>query len=105
MRWCWTVVANFRLGEWDTALAAHERMLTVLGERPDPPRPWLQSFAITALIADARGDRSRSNADLEVVLRGAEAQRYRTVTGATWASLLFARRGRSGRRRADGSTR
>jgi class 3 adenylate cyclase/tetratricopeptide (TPR) repeat protein len=89
----WTTVANFRLGAWDAAMAGHERTLALLGDRPDPPRPWLQSFAVAALIADARGDRSRSDAELEVVVRGAESQLYRTVTGATWAALLFARRG------------
>jgi class 3 adenylate cyclase/tetratricopeptide (TPR) repeat protein len=91
----WMTVADFRLGNWDEAIAGHDRLLGRLGDRDDPPRPWLQSFAIAALIADARGDRERSDRELAVVLPGAKAQSNRTVTGATWAALLLARRGRT----------
>ena len=48
-------IARFRLGDWDAALAGHERTRQLLGDRDEPPRPWLQSFAVAALIADARG--------------------------------------------------
>jgi tetratricopeptide (TPR) repeat protein len=91
----WTVVAHFRLGDWDEAMAGHERLLQLLGDRDDPPRPWLQSFAIAALIADARGDRERSDRELALVAPGAKAQSNRTVTGATWAALVLARQGRT----------
>jgi hypothetical protein len=89
----WRNVANFRLGNWDDTLAGHRRLRDLLGERPDPPRPWLQSFAVAAFVADARGNTSQAEDDLAFVVRGAEAQSYRAVTGATWAALLFARRG------------
>ena len=89
----WQNVAAFRLGEWDAALAGHERVLELLGDREDPPRPWLQSFALAALIADARGDRMSADRHLEPVLRGAAVQSFRTVTGAGWVARLFARRG------------
>jgi hypothetical protein len=99
-------VAAFRLGDWDAALAGHERVVELLGEREDPPRPWLQSFAIAALIADARGDTMSADRHLEPVLRGAEVQFFRTVTGAAWVARLFARRGVFGeaRRWLDGMT-
>ena len=102
----WQGVASFRLGDWDAALASHERVLELLGEREDPPRPWLQSFAIAALIADARGDGMTADRHLEPVLRGAEVQFFRTVTGAAWVARLFARRGAFGdaRRWLDGMT-
>jgi hypothetical protein len=102
----WQGVASFRLGDWDAALAGHERVLELLGEREDPPRPWLQSFAIAALIADARGDGMTADRHLEPVLRGAEVQFFRTVTGAAWVARLFARRGAFGdaRRWLDGMT-
>jgi class 3 adenylate cyclase/tetratricopeptide (TPR) repeat protein len=89
----WTNVANFRLGNWDEALAGHARLRAFHGDRSDPPRPWLQSYALAAFIADARAERVRADEEIAVVLRGADAQSYRSVTGATWAALLMARRG------------
>jgi class 3 adenylate cyclase len=99
-------VAAFRLGDWDAALAGHERIVELLGEREDPPRPWLQSFAIAALIADARRDGMSADRHLSPVLRGAEVQFFRTVTGAAWVARLYARRGAFGeaRRWLDGMT-
>jgi class 3 adenylate cyclase len=99
-------IAEFRLGDWDAALAGHERILGLLGERDDPPRPWLQSFAVAALIADARGDAMTANRYLAPVLRGAEVQSFRTVTGAPWVARLYARRGafEQARRWLDGMT-
>jgi class 3 adenylate cyclase len=99
-------VAAFRLGDWDAALDGHERLLALLGDRDEPPRPWLQSFAVAALIADARGDAMTADRHLSPVLRGAEVQSFRTVTGAPWIARLYARRGafEQARRWLDGMT-
>ncbi|HET8525400.1 MAG TPA: adenylate/guanylate cyclase domain-containing protein [Actinomycetota bacterium] len=99
-------VAEFRLGDWDAALSGYERFLELLGDRDDPPRPWLQAFAMAALIADARGDAMTADQHLEPVLRGAEVQSFRTVTGAPWVARLYARRGafEQSRRWLDGMT-
>jgi hypothetical protein len=86
-------IAQFRLGDWDAALAGHQRTRQLLGDRDEPPRPWLQSFAVAALIADARGDAMSADRLLEPVERGAEAQFFRTVTGSPWVVRLLARRG------------
>ena len=99
-------MAAFRLGDWDAALAGHQRLIGLIGDRDDPPRPWLQSFAVAALIADARGDAMTADRHLEPVLRGAEVQSFRTVTGAPWVARMYTRRGAfgEGRRWLDGMT-
>jgi class 3 adenylate cyclase len=101
----WSLVAAFRLGEWDDALARFRRLERYLAGR-EPTRPWLQAYAIAAFVADARGNPVEADRLLTPVLEGAPTQRYRSVTGASWVVRLLARRGEhvDARRWADEMT-
>ncbi len=90
----WRVMALFRLGEWNAAIEAHERLEATLGERwNDPPRPYLRAAAARALIHEARGERAASDRQLAVLRAIEDVQRTRSVTGPPWVALTLARRG------------
>jgi hypothetical protein len=89
----WQVVSLFRLGAWDAALAAHQRLEAVLGERwRDPPRPYLRAAAVVAFMREARGEHVEADRQLGVLESIEDVQHTRSATGPGWVALTLARR-------------
>jgi class 3 adenylate cyclase/tetratricopeptide (TPR) repeat protein len=90
----WRVMGLYRLGEWDAAIETHRRLEELLGERvTDPPRPYLRSAAVRALIHEVRGERSAADRQLAVLRSVEDVQQTRSAIGPGWVALTLARRG------------
>jgi class 3 adenylate cyclase len=90
----WQVMGLFRLGEWDAAIAAHDRLEGLLGDRrADPPRPYLRAAAARAFMHEARGERLAADRQLDVLRSVEDVQKTRSAIGPGWAALTVARRG------------
>ena len=91
----WTVLARFRLGEWDEALADLRRLEDLLGDRRSTP-PYFASraFAAAALIHEVQGNSASADAIIST-LRGLETEldEKDLIAWSPWLSPLFIRRG------------
>ena len=91
----WTVLARFRLGEWDEALADLRQIEDLLGERrTSPPYFASRSFAAGALIHEIRGNNTGADAIISI-LRGIEMEHDEKdlVAWSPWLGPLLIRRG------------
>jgi class 3 adenylate cyclase/tetratricopeptide (TPR) repeat protein len=95
----WTVLARFRLGEWDEALADLRRIEDLLGERRStPPYFASRSFAAAALIHEVQGNSAGADVIIST-LRGLEHEHDEKdlVAWSPWIAPLLIRRGDSER--------
>jgi class 3 adenylate cyclase/tetratricopeptide (TPR) repeat protein len=87
----WQVVLEYRLGEWDRALATFERVRALLDDRrDDPPYFATHAFAAVGIIAERRDDSVESDrmAGLLVPLGGGFSTRL-----LPWLVVLLVERG------------
>jgi hypothetical protein len=84
----------FRLGDWPAAIAVHERVEALLGDRvDDPPRPYLRAAAVRAFMHEARGERAAADRQLDLLRSIEDVQQTRSAVGPGWVALTLARRG------------
>ena len=91
----WTLLARFRLGEWDEALADFRRIEDLLGERRSTP-PFFASraFAAAALIHEVQGNSAGADAIISTLrVLEIEHDEKDLVAWSPWIAPLLIRRG------------